>query len=187
MDSPSNGGCAYFINEDGSYIQWSTVNVAAAGTYDLTFAYATNAATLSHIIVNGGDSSPLNWLLTGNHKTTDYYDTSVDLNAGDNTIRILHQYGWLALDYMDVTLDVLSVDDFSASAIKMYPNPTTGMLNFGNLQEIQNIALFDLTGKALKAVNNQNYIDISSLDSGIYFVRIELPNNQSITRKVIKE
>lgn len=82
--------------------------------------------------------------------------------------------------------DNLSTDKYSISEVKMYPNPTNGILNIETIKEIQQIEVMDLTGKTLSTVRNKNSINIESLAPGIYVVRIGLNNNESIIQKVIK-
>ncbi|MDR6966960.1 hypothetical protein J2X31_000960 [Flavobacterium arsenatis] len=74
-------------------------------------------------------------------------------------------------------------------ALSIFPNPTNNILNFsiGNLAEINSISIIDVTGKVItpKFDLNAKTIDVSSLQSGVYFVRFD-SEGQSLTRKFIK-
>ena len=83
--------------------------------------------------------------------------------------------------------DNLSTYEFSKKNINMYPNPTNGVLNFESIKEIKYIEVMDITGEILKTVKNQSSINMKSLASGIYIIRIGLPNNESFVEKVIKK
>jgi gingipain R len=93
----------------------------------------------------------------------------------------------------NVTIGVLSVDGKDINnEISIYPNPATQLLsvNFGDIQKNNvGITVFDLFGKKIvsmtnpKIVNNTTDIDVSSLPSGVYFVRITT-DNISKTAKV---
>lgn len=75
--------------------------------------------------------------------------------------------------------------------IKLYPNPTNGVLNIDlNYSSSGNIELYSLDGKLVfaKEYINENKIniDLSNNKSGIYFIRL-LFNGETITKKIIKE
>ncbi|PNQ74851.1 RNA-binding protein [Hanstruepera neustonica] len=82
----------------------------------------------------------------------------------------------------------LSVEDLTLSNLVIYPNPVRDNLYFKTNQDLSpKIAtIFDLNGKRiLNGRIENNTIDVSSLQSGIYLLRIE-SNGQLITRKLIK-
>jgi len=63
--------------------------------------------------------------------------------------------------------------------VRLYPNPTTGVLKINNEEKVQ-IAIYDVLGKQL--VRNSldsglNQVDLSSFISGVYFVKVQLLNN----------
>lgn len=73
--------------------------------------------------------------------------------------------------------------------LNIFPNPTTRYLTVrsGNPGlTIENIYLFDLSGRELQINPNDKQIDLGNLPVGIYFVRVNLGNERSIIRKVIK-
>jgi hypothetical protein len=72
--------------------------------------------------------------------------------------------------------------------ITVYPNPTTGELRITNYElQITSIEVFDVYGRKQKAENRkQNLIDISHLQTGLYFVKITTEAGEVI-RKVVKE
>jgi hypothetical protein len=89
--------------------------------------------------------------------------------------------------YRDAT--VLSTEDFETSEFRAFPNPTNGDWNISGNSVINNIAVYDILGKqviALAPNATEAVIDASSLNSGIYFARIESING-SKTVKLIKE
>ena len=82
---------------------------------------------------------------------------------------------------------LLATNDLSQSSLKLFPNPTTGLItiDYPGLF-ISNINIFDVSGKLIfsdEQVNaNAKNIDISSFSNGIYFIQI----NRQFTKKVIK-
>ncbi len=92
---------------------------------------------------------------------------------------------------LDVTLQdaPLSVDDNQEVAqIDMYPNPSNHLINFTNISKKSNVSIIDVNGKLiLKTTINatSNSINISQLNNGIYFVRIETEKG-ILTKKLVK-
>ena len=68
----------------------------------------------------------------------------------------------------------------------MFPNPANSYLNFAtNSNENIDIQIFDMLGKSILRIENAgNSVDISKLNSGIYFVHIVLGTKKS-TKKLI--
>ena len=73
-------------------------------------------------------------------------------------------------------------DDIEAS---LYPNPVTNTLNIEMSNEVKSIEIYNILGqKVLEASNKQ--INVSSLVSGIYMVKIQDVENEVSTKKFIK-
>ena len=83
----------------------------------------------------------------------------------------------------------LSVEDETISDISIYPNPVGDVLKIKTSTVLtEKIAtIFDVTGKRVfnQRINN-NELNVSNLQGGVYFLRIE-SNGRSIRRKFIKK
>ena len=84
---------------------------------------------------------------------------------------------------------VLSSDSFTTSKVKLYPNPTSNVLNIESLGAIQTISVYNVLGQEVinKALNSASTsLDVSSLNSGIYVVKTVVDGVTSST-KFIKQ
>lgn len=82
----------------------------------------------------------------------------------------------------------LSVNDVNKREIKIYPNPTIGKIEINNLPTNDSLIIFSLSGVILKEINptkSSEIIDVSDLDSGIYFISNSDKNNYFV-KKIIK-
>ncbi|WP_299102166.1 alpha-amylase family glycosyl hydrolase [uncultured Winogradskyella sp.] len=83
---------------------------------------------------------------------------------------------------------VLSIDDEAFYGFSIFPNPSENAFSIN--ANISNVEIYDLTGKLVKSYNGDftktDSFDISSLNSGIYMVRVQNENNQVLTSKLIK-
>lgn len=91
--------------------------------------------------------------------------------------------------------EVLGTEDFSnlITDVKIYPNPSTDVLTL-NLIHQENVALdyqiIDNNGKLLKSekiMANETNINVSTLPSSIYYLRIINLNKEVKTYKIIKK
>lgn len=80
----------------------------------------------------------------------------------------------------------LSTDTFETSTVKLYPNPTTDKLYVSGKENNYNVSVFSSEGRLVltQQVANNNYIDLK-VTSGLYLVKIETDNNQSLVKKIL--
>ena len=75
-------------------------------------------------------------------------------------------------------------EDAEFAEISLYPNPTSSKVSFN--QTIEKVEVIDLSGKTLFTLSNANSINIESLPSGAYYLRLT-NNDKAIMQKIIKE
>ncbi|SDG93474.1 alpha-amylase family glycosyl hydrolase [Winogradskyella thalassocola] len=84
--------------------------------------------------------------------------------------------------------DVLSVDDEALLKFSIYPNPSQTAFSIN--VNVSNVEVYDLTGKLVKSFKGDftrtDSFDVSSLNSGIYMVKVQNDTNQTLTTKLVK-
>lgn len=83
----------------------------------------------------------------------------------------------------EITLSIK--DEVIENTISIYPNPTNSMIHISNKEEDKEVLLFNAIGQIIMTTNS-NSIDISTLENGIYFIKIGLTNKEQETIKIIK-
>ncbi|MEM9678761.1 MAG: alpha-amylase family glycosyl hydrolase [Bacteroidota bacterium] len=82
----------------------------------------------------------------------------------------------------------LSIDDENFTRFSIYPNPANTAFNVN--MDVTTVEVYDLTGKVVKSFagdfTRNDSFDISSLNTGVYIVRVENSNQQSMTSKLVK-
>lgn len=85
----------------------------------------------------------------------------------------------------------LSNNSFNSntSKVSLYPNPANESISFTSFDEVESVSIYDITGKKVIDVVmfTNNSINVSDLNSGIYFTQITLLNGSSKTIKFIKK
>jgi len=93
--------------------------------------------------------------------------------------------------------DIISgIDEMSITGAQLYPNPTEGELNVEfdlNTAQVTNLTVLDVTGKEVQsnAVNGQigknvAFLDVTPLNAGVYFLRIDVSGVSHQMRFVIQ-
>ncbi|MCF6307975.1 MAG: T9SS type A sorting domain-containing protein [Flavobacteriaceae bacterium] len=100
--------------------------------------------------------------------------------------------GWIA-DICDGTLEIsggtLNLNDYYVNVFNIYPNPAHNFFVIDSDIPINKITIYNSLGKIIKRIDDatvKNTFDVSSLKSGIYFLKIYF-NNNIITKRIIKK
>ena len=164
----------------------------------LTFAYHMYGSEMGElhvdVLVNGVWTNDVIPPISGN-KGTFWKEKSVNLNTFAGNIVNIRFRGVsgnayrsdMAIDDINVT-STLGLKTPIDNAFKLYPNPTNGRLFYEyNAKEAAEIMVMDVNGKivfATKTLTNSGSINLSNLEAGIYFVKLN-GQNQISTKKII--
>ncbi|MBO7228137.1 MAG: T9SS type A sorting domain-containing protein [Bacteroidales bacterium] len=85
---------------------------------------------------------------------------------------------------LNLTVNSSLYDVAELTEITFYPNPTSGKVTFS--KEIEKIEVIDNIGKIVMRFFETEQIDIETLPSGAYYLRLTI-EDKTTTRKVIKE
>lgn len=147
--------------------------VLAAGT-GFTFYSWNTGETTSNIIV-GGFGTP-----TGNEEFN---------------VEVTDENGCTGLDTVKVNFKnciPAGIAEANGEAVTAFPNPTKGMIQFSiPYEDTWSMSLVDVAGRVLHSYSNQSgsdelTMDISQLESGLYFARFEIAD-RVLTLPVMRE
>jgi hypothetical protein len=117
------------------------------------------------------------------------YTYSLDAYAGQNvriTIQCVSDDAFaLLIDDFKVTATVLETSDFFNTNFSVYPNPVSDVINISNVNklELTTATITDVNGRIVKQVNSVlESINISELNSGIYFLKIKTTQGEGVTK-----
>ena len=79
----------------------------------------------------------------------------------------------------------LGIDNVENNSVSVYPSPASNILTIEG-EGIHSVQMFDASGRTVLSRNNGGKVDISTLASGVYVVRVTTNNGVSI-QKVVKE
>jgi hypothetical protein len=186
--------------EASSYIE----NNALAGS-DLTFSGNVSVSDLGSeytVVAFVKALDPNAGYATVVNNTVDISSTgdyTVSATAAELASGFIIQYGFAVTgplaDPADTTLGSVVIgnpptsglEDNVLNAVKMFPNPAKDYVRFStNSNEDLDIQIFDMLGKAVLRVDNvRNAVNVSELNSGLYFVQMTLGAQKSTKKLVI--
>lgn len=144
----------------------------------------TTITNLIDAIVYGTSDADDTGLLTGLGETVQYDDTTTEsLNRAEDG-----SY-YTATPSAGTVNNVLSTQNKHIESFSMYPNPTSlGYINISSKSNSKlDVSVFDVLGKqVLKETVNNNVLNVSKLNSGIYIMKV-LQEDANITKKLVIE
>jgi len=143
--------------------------------------YAQNCALTSLNVANGNNTNMIQFWVNNNpnlscievdnvaYSTTNW--TVIDAVAGFSTNCILYA----------------AIKDSEFQTFKVYPNPTNGIVNIDVNENLTTISLINIMGEIVKTFDaNSKQLDVSTFNSGVYFLKIANDNKKSVTKLIIK-
>jgi len=74
-----------------------------------------------------------------------------------------------------------------ASSVQVYPNPAQGTLYIQSAETVEQVIIYDISGRALLQIANPNQsIDISHFANGIYLIKVKTVIGET-TKKIVKQ
>ena len=173
--------------------EWNGETYTESGTYEKTFTASNGCDSVVTLQLTINESvqysftetatSPYIWNGTEYTETGDYTQNFTAENGCDSIVT-LH-------------LNILSgISDIDNSAITIFPNPTSGILNITSTETISEIEIVNALGQVVyrAEVNTDNAVcDVEELTAGVYFVKIygnprtSTGSASGILQKFIKE
>ena len=136
------------------------------------------------------------WDAVNQPERVNQYDDPVSIDLSEfqgNNIRLRWRghnngsdvltYSWFIDNVKVVATDTLSSVNENYLETKIYPNPTDNLLTVKAEEDIQSISIYNiLSVKVMEmAINNKEaFIDLTELESGMYFIEILGKNEKSI-------
>lgn len=121
--------------------------------------------------IDSGDNSKIpagiNTDLLGNDRI---FNTTVDMGV--------YEFGSTTLSNQEFQIN--------KSELKLYPNPTSSIINIKTEKEIKSIEIYSVLGNKI-LTSNQNSINVSNLQNGMYLINVNTIDGAIITKRFIKK
>ena len=175
-------------NELDANLDWSTFRpIVASHVYQTELVNGQATFRFDNINLPGIDNEP------ASHGYVMYKIKPIaDLAVGDvisNQANIFFDFNApIITNIVTTQIVVLGTPEIAFHNLKLYPNPASEFVNL-EFDEVSNLTVnvFDIQGKLIlknNATTSPFKLDVSGLESGMYFVKID-GNGESITKKLI--
>lgn len=188
--------CGYYLGRD----VWYDVIVPSTGRFAVETSADNGSIEDTGMAIYSGNCNPNGLVFVACNDDADgnslYSRIELsDRNPGETLFVRVWSWGNEELGSFNICaieLPTLNNKEFDINTFSLYPNPTTDLVNlkFGQTNKTINVNIYDLQGKlVLQTLNNttQNnrlQLNISSLKTGMYFVKIN-DKQSSLTQKLI--
>lgn len=179
MDSDMSGDGVIDVIDQNYTFTWSP-----GSTGDAPVAYAFNFGTTADMTgVNATTTVTDGFSIYGMTTETTYYWQVVPENAGGSAVDC-------PVWSFTTSANILSVKDIQLSAIVVSPNPVKDVVTINSPVGFDSVEVFNQLGQLVLKSNadlmNNNKLDLSALNPGMYMLQIKA-DNKSKTVKIIKE
>tara|TARA_B100000900_G_scaffold92116_1_gene75465 strand:+ start:6457 stop:8583 length:2127 start_codon:yes stop_codon:yes gene_type:complete len=158
-------------------------NLVAANVNVRSHEGVTHQFHHKYLIVDANLTTSNPAVLTGSHN----WSNNAENNSDENTIIIYdHTISNIYLQEFEERwseLSTTSINDYSATKVKIYPNPSNQVIRVDSDNEIKNITIYTIEGKLLKTTKDVN---ISIVDSGVYFIKVETTQGDTFQKIVVE-
>jgi len=166
-----------------------TFNLTSAGNTEIFISKLDSSGNFVWAKSMGGPDDDYGYSIAldtlGNQYTTGSFGGTVDFNPDAGTFNLnsagfsdifMSKLGNTAVEIFDIT---------GQEVIRVYPNPTNGLVRFSAPNHVQ---LYSLTGQLMAERKQVSTLDLSNQAAGIYFLSLIDNNGQVIQRsKIVKE
>jgi hypothetical protein len=157
------------ISSDGGTLQM-LASVLPIDATNSTYSWSvTNGTGMATIDASGLLTASNNGIVTVNAIANDVSGVSgsIDIEISNQTMALIES-------------------NVPTLTISMFPNPTSGVVNFHTTHQIEKIDMYNLVGEKVITVFDSSLINISNFPKGVYVLEISTVSGVLITKKLIK-
>ena len=178
------------MNAPLSWVDYN-VNIPEAGEYNIFFRLSAEYGDDSEVYVSV-DGTEIATKLFEKKGVGVWNTQSVKgtFAAGKQKIRVGFKKGGLRLNWWAITKSETppsGIETVVADGVAVGPNPVKDILNVQTPGNINEVSLFDISGKRIYSGKNINQIPMGSFAQGLYILDIRTENGGRVVEKILKE
>lgn len=86
-----------------------------------------------------------------------------------------------------VSAGTLAASDVTKSAVSVYPNPFSDVLNISDVKGVKSVSITDVAGRQVKSMKASAQLNVSDLKTGLYIVTLHMEDGTVKSVKAIKK
>lgn len=176
-----------FGNQTSSFINSTNASFHFFNPYGMDSVYISKADIFEGVGCKDSVYNVSNTTFNYTISTLNYTTSAITVTATTITIPIANATYSSTSICSALTTGLVSVSN--AEFISLYPNPTNSVLNINSeAQLVSGMIIRDVTGKEVLAAKASKQVNVSSLETGIYFISLYDENEKLVgIKKFVKE
>ncbi len=168
-----------------------TVDVQSSGEYVLSIRHAAQSANANvNVLFDGvNKTGTLSLPSTGNWQVYASTEKNINLEAGVQVMRLYLETGDVNINHIQLNKTVsTNIIEEEQASIKVYPNPTQGILKIEGAKAGDAIQVITIGGSVVKylTLDESLSVDVGDLTNGMYYLLLQ-NTDQNITVPFIKK
>ena len=157
-----------------SNLKWSTGHELNNDYFEIQRSY------------NGLNFEPIG-TVEGNRNSFNVIEYSyIDATIAEAYNLVYYRLNQVDYDGKNALSDVRTVNFKNVNALKVWPIPAKNIVNISSDNRIENISMYNNTGKEVEVIEKGNGIlDVTNYPSGIYFVEITTDNGRQVRKLIV--
>lgn len=180
------------IRNAAKLIAYNDLSEWNVGEFDPVADFTFNEVDATVTFTNTSNfASTYFWDFGDEEFSTDLSPSHTYVNNGNYTATLIaSECGVSDTVQFDINIQTISNEEtLLTNAVHLFPNPTNDQVFIESAQTIQQVNVLDITGKTvsknLPFLNGK--IDLSGLQSGVYFIEMQMDSGELFVEKVVKE
>lgn len=192
-----NSNHSYSVVDSSGNTSWSTAgfNVTVIDNIAPIITNCPTELNVSYNEVDGGWNAPnlMNEVNVSDNCSNLNYSQSISEGSyyPEGTYPVTLSFTDAGNNLVECTFNIivsqtLGIDNQEVSKLSFHPNPTSANITF--TQEIENLEIFDITGKKVKYFENSNTVfNVADLEKGVYLLKGKTKEGNLFNQKLIIE
>jgi len=184
-----------FLSQDGG-LNWErkttslVFNVAFSTEMDGAMTASTYSSQVSEFKLHYSTDSGQTWETISNEQLLGIGAVSSTYLFEEHSVKAFVGSFDIGLVEYTIDLNTVGVPDFGFgdNGIRIYPNPTSDVINISMKNSSPAlISIYSVSGNKVMEVEEVSSLNVSSLETGVYLVRIQDSNNALFFKRIIKQ
>ena len=187
INNSTDFGSKQIIHQGPDYLTSHPSDLDSDGDIDLILMFHLQDGIFWYENIDGlGDFGPLQSIAPNEAAAVRTYTTDIDGDNDPDLFTISYPSPSYNLSWYENT-SVLSVNANDLLTFSLYPVPVTEILHIESKSKIQHLRVYNSLGQMVQLEDEQISIDLSELNSGLFFVEVEDVDGRIEFKKIIKK
>lgn len=117
-------------------------------------------------------------------------ELTYSVDAAEARNELINSWGWIIEGDEEGDCTLLGVNEIKTNQFSVYPNPSNGIINIDSGENIDEIRVYDVSGKLIQSEKfvskNKVQLDLNGFPKGLYIINLIIGNSQKSHKVILK-